>query len=336
MLGFLLSRLRGTPARPASTPLPGPGREEAGARHRIVDVDGMIRQASTRVSVDQLIRNGKKYIQVLSREKIDELINRSVKTIVDKHRASADHQSAVSAAQIAADAKAEFEELLLRQRQTDDAARAVEQSKQMLEEASFELEPVKAPAAEPPPPSPDPSPPRGFEDVAREFDRQLLQAFKGRRLLLDRSESAEAVAELDRVQDVLRGVLAKAMDVERGRLGAPGGDPREIATLKKRIEKLLAHVATMEAALKTLSAAKTFSNQQVQNLLRDLGLAQEDRNYEKKKEMLKVVLNANQGIRRAARDLAARGVSLDAPMEKAVFTRVVVDVESGLFTRSSV
>ena len=91
----------------------------------------------------------------------------------------------------------------------------------------------------------------------------------------------------------------------------------------------------MEAALKTLSTAKTFSNQQVQNLLRDLGLAQEDKHFERKREMLKVVLNANQGIRSAARALAARGITLDAPEEKAVFT-CVGDLESGIFTRSSV
>ena len=101
------------------------------------------------------------------------------------------------------------------------------------------------------------------------------------------------------------------------------------------MDKLGAYVATLEAALKTLSAAKTFSNQQVQNLLRDLGLAPDDKNLEKKKEMLKVVLNTNQGIRRKARELAARGITLDAPEEKAVFTSPESSL-SGVFSRSSV
>ncbi len=279
MLGFLLSCLRGPRPRPGSTIPLQPRREAAGHRPGMLDVDGMIRQASTRVSVDQLVRKGKKYIQVLSREKIDELINRAVKTIVDKHRATAIHQNAVSAAKIEADSRAEFEELLLQYQQTADATRAVEHSKKTLEEACFEVEPVSVCAAEPPP----------------------------------------ATANARPAPDV----------------AASGGDPREIATLKKRIEKLLAHIATMEAALKMLSTAKTFSNQQVQNVLRDLGLAQDDRHFERKKEMLKVVLDENQGIRKAARALAARGISLDAPEEKAVFTCVGA-LESGLFTRSSV
>jgi hypothetical protein len=91
----------------------------------------------------------------------------------------------------------------------------------------------------------------------------------------------------------------------------------------------------METALKTLSTAKTFSNQQVQNVLRELGLAQEDKNFEKKKEMLKIVLDTNQGIRRKARELAARGITLDAPEERAVFTDATAS-HSAVFSRSPV
>jgi len=239
----------------------------------MIDVEGMIRQASTRVSVDQLVRKGKKYIHLLSREKIDELINRSVRTIVDKHRLLADHRHAASAAQIEAESRAEFEDLLHQYQQTADVTNRVELSKQALEqefeEIRFELDPEKAPEAARPEPA------------------------------------------------------------------ASGGDGRELAILRKRMDKLGAYVATLEAALKTLSAAKTFSNQQVQNLLRDLGLAPDDKNLEKKKEMLKVVLNTNQGIRRKARELAARGITLDAPEEKAVFTSPESSL-SGVFSRSSV
>jgi len=243
----------------------------------MIDVEGMLRQASTRVSVDQLIRKGKKYIQVLSREKIDELINRSVKTIVDKHRVTAAHRHAASAAQIEAESRAEFGELLQQYQESADVNSAVEHSKQALEEEMqhirFELVPEKAPM--------------------------------------------------------------EVSQVQPERLSAPAGDVREIAVLTKRVDKLLAYITTLESALKTLSTAKTFSNQQVQNLLRDLGLAPEDKNFEKKKEMLKVVLSANQGIRKKARELAARGITLDAPLEQAVFTQAAESV-SGLFSRSSV
>jgi chaperonin cofactor prefoldin len=305
----------------------------------IIDVEGMIRQASTRVSVDQLIRKGKRFINVLSREKIDELINRSVRTIVDKHRIAAAHDRADSAAHIEAESRAEFEELLQQYQQTAEAKSAVEHSKQALEqelqEIRFELDPDKAWGEERPSAGVTTESSGAFEDFARELDKQVVQVFEIRRQLLARSGSPEGVAELKRVEEVLRGILSKLVQVEREKFRAPAGDPRESALLQKRMEKLLAYVATLEAALKTLSTAKTFSNQQVQNLLRELGLAQEDKNFEKKKEMLKVVLSANQGIRQKARELAARGITLDAPEEKAVFSNAHESL-SGVFSRSSV
>jgi len=240
--------------------LPLPGEPTAGIQR--IDVEGMIRQASTRVRVDHLVKTGKKYIHLLSRAIVDDLINRSVRTIVDKHRLATGPRTAG----IEEESRTEFEELLLQYQQTTDATSAVEHSRRMIEQ---EL--------------PKESPPAN--------DRTALAP-------------------------------------------SPGG-VREIAILQKRMEKLLAHVATMEAALKTLSTAKTFSNQQVQNLLRELGLAQEDKNFEKKKEMLKIVLDTNQGIRQKARELAARGITLEAPEERAVFTDAAESL-SDACSRSSV
>jgi hypothetical protein len=299
----------------------------------MIDVEGMIRQASTRVSIDQLIRKGKRYIHVLSREKIDELINRSIRTIVDKHRLAAAHSKASLGAQIEAESRAEFEELLQQYQETTAAKKAVEVSKQTLElelgEIRFELDPQTEGVEGRPPGNARTAPLGAFEDFIRELDKQVVQVFEVRKLILERSESPEAARELDRVEGVLRAILSKLVHVERERFTASGGDPREVATLKKRLEKLAAYVATMEAALKTLS------NQQVQNLLRELGLAPEDKNFEKKKEMLKVVLSANQGIRKKARELAARGITLEAPEEKADFSDASESL-AGVFSGSSV
>ncbi|HVR83718.1 MAG TPA: hypothetical protein VMU54_05355, partial [Planctomycetota bacterium] len=46
---------------------------------------------------------------------------------------------------------------------------------------------------------------------------------------------------------------------------------------------------------------------------RQLGLANEDKHLEKKKEALKVVLDVNRFIRREARQLEAKGVTLATP-----------------------
>ena len=93
----------------------------------------------------------------------------------------------------------------------------------------------------------------------------------------------------------------------------PCGQSRETAMLEKRMEKLYAQIAAMENALKTISNSKLYSNQQIQNLMRQLGLAQEDKNFEKKREMLKVVLDVNKLIRKEGGELAAKGITLANP-----------------------
>ena len=83
--------------------------------------------------------------------------------------------------------------------------------------------------------------------------------------------------------------------------------------LEKRIEKLYSQLAALENALKMISSSKLANNQQLQNALRQLGLLNEDKYYEKKREMLKVVLDSNKDIRKDAKDLEARGITLSSP-----------------------
>ena len=83
--------------------------------------------------------------------------------------------------------------------------------------------------------------------------------------------------------------------------------------LEKRIEKLYAQIGAMETALRTITNSKLYSNQQIQNVLRGLGLVSDDKNFEKKREMLKIVLDTNRQIRKEAKDLEDKGVTLSSP-----------------------
>jgi chaperonin cofactor prefoldin len=231
----------------------------------MIDVHGMLRKASTPLSVDQLSLNGIKRIRMISPGKMDELIRWSVRTIIHKYRLTGSPASAVPVQQMESESRSEFKELFRQYQQTADATSAVEHSKQSLAE---ELEPTPF-----------------------ELDAELPT--------LAKSETSPT----------------------------SGGNVLENSMLKRRIEKLIEHIATMEAALKTLSSAKVFSNQHVQNILRDLGLAPADKDFEKKKEMLRVVLNENQGIRRKAHELAARGIALEAPQGKAPWNGIHQSIE---------
>jgi hypothetical protein len=92
-----------------------------------------------------------------------------------------------------------------------------------------------------------------------------------------------------------------------------GGQSRETLMMEKRLEKLYAQIGALENALKTITSSKVYSNQQIQNVLRQLGLAQEDKNFEKKRDMLKIVLTANKDIRLQAKTLEEKGITLAKP-----------------------
>lgn len=307
---------------------------------RMIDVRGMLRQASTRVSLDQLFREGRQSISVLSRDKIDELINRAVRTIVDKHRFTPSPCTATSAQQIEVEAVVEFEELLQQYQETANATAVVEQSKQALaqhlQEPLLKPRPEDAGLQEAPSGTVKIDPLAAFDDFVQELQKQVAQVFNTRKFILERSEAPQAVEELNRTEEILRDTFTKLFHVNRERAAVPVEDPGEISILKKRVEKLIAHIATMETAIKTLSTTKTFSNQQIQNLVRDLGLAQEDKNLEKKKEMLSIVLNQNRSIRKKAQELAASGVTLEAPQNKAAITSSSGTSLPTLLSRSSV
>jgi len=283
---------------------------------KMIDVKGMMRQASQRVSVDQLVKQGKKTISLLSKEKMEDLINQAVKNIVDKYRAMAAGVAQVPVEQIQAESKEEFNELLSTYQQTAKAKTDLEQSKQALdgelEELRKDLEKQKALADGRLSEEAEKALVIGFKEFERELDKQVVKVFEKRKAILAETNPEEA-PELKQVEAVIRPIIARLVAAERERFQMGGGQSRETQLLEKRIEKLYAQIAAMESALRTISQSKVYSNQQINNVLRQLGLTNEDKNAEKKKEMLKFVLDANKGIHKDGAALAAKGITLANP-----------------------
>ncbi|HLY75081.1 MAG TPA: hypothetical protein VKU80_13250, partial [Planctomycetota bacterium] len=98
---------KGRPKVPPGQPRPVVPKK----RTRVVDVPGLIRQASQRIRIKELLRMGKKDITLLSREKIEDLINRSVKSAVEKLGVKGAVSDA-DMARIQADSRVQFAELL--------------------------------------------------------------------------------------------------------------------------------------------------------------------------------------------------------------------------------
>src|SRR6185503_17007184 len=69
---------------------------------RVLDINGLLQQASAKVPFVRLLKMGKKAVHLLSRDRINELINLAVKNIVDRYRVDGSHLS-VPQAQIEAE-----------------------------------------------------------------------------------------------------------------------------------------------------------------------------------------------------------------------------------------
>ena len=271
---------------------------------RMIDVPGMLRQASTRVSLDQLVKRGKKFVALLSEEKISELINQAVRTIAVKHQTGAPGAPAASMPQLAAESKQEFKELIQQYQENEKAKGELLASKENLDR---ELESLRQELSQQKQLTPDEADALAvacFRDFEKELDRISGRVFENRKKLVLEKDGPEAQAELDQAEAVLKTMIARAADAERERFAAAGGRDKQILLLEKRIEKLYAHIAALEKALHTLSSSKVFSSQQLQNVLRQLGLANDDKYREKKREMLKVVLDQNGDLRNKLKEIA--------------------------------
>ncbi len=298
---------------PAPAPAPAP---ESGGARKMIDVQGMLKQASTRVSVDQLVQKGKKFISLLSKDKIEEMINQAARNIIDKYRAMAAGIAEVPVEKIEAESKEEFNELFDQYKQTQKAKTDLESSKAALdaelEEMRKDLEKQKSLADGKLNEEAEKALIVGFKEFERELDKQVVKVFDKRKMILQ-EQSPEAAGELKQVEAAIRPIIARLVAAERERFQMSGGQSRETIMLEKRMEKLYAQIGLLESALKTITQSKVYSNQQINNVLRQLGIAPEDKNAEKKKEMLKIVLMATKDIKAKSKDLEAKGISLVKP-----------------------
>lgn len=270
--------------------------EKQGQGDDRIDVRGMIKQASTRIRVDQLVKKGTKYLSLLSKRKIDELVNQSVQNIIQKHRAVT---SGVAPETLEKESKEEFNELLTEFKKTSEAKNQLAQTKESLDieldELLKELDKQRGVTDGKLTEDAEKALVLGFKEFEIELEKLVVGVFDRRKLILENSETPEAVAEMGEIQSRLQAMISKLVGLERERFMTEGGysRDREIELLERRIAKLHEQIASMEKALKTITNSKVYSNTQIQNVLRQCGLYEEDKNYEKKKEMVKVLLTQN-------------------------------------------
>jgi hypothetical protein len=284
---------------------------------RLIDVRRALLASSSRVQVAQLARQGKKTISLLSKDRMAELINQSVRQLVGRFRDVAAGATPTIAPSSDRSAVEKLQELLQDYEETSKARADLEVTRQLLHE---ELDDVRKHIAY------EKSRAEGLieEDLTHaqflgtaDFDREMktiiARVFDTQKASLAEAESPEALKALGQLHPRIEALVFKVVQEQRARFRVrTGSEGKQIALLEKRVEKLYTQLAALENALEMISSSKQ-SSQAVLNALRQLGLVNEDKYFEKKKEMLKFVLDTNKDIRKTARDLEARGITLSSP-----------------------
>ncbi len=284
------------------------------AARRLIDVRGMLHEATCRAQVAQLAKQGRE-ISRLSPERAEELIHQALRGVIDL--SWNDFTGGPEAWQRAT---GEARDLIRQLHETARARADLEISKEFideeLQELRAELEREQRRAEQRFDESVDNALILGFKDFERQFDQAIARVFEAHRPALEETQPAEALKEFGRLQEPLRELTHRILKEERDVFMKADAQMKQIGLLEKRIAKLLEHYEACEQALKTLSTSKVQADL-VKKSLRDLGLLNDDKYYEKKREMLKIVLDTNKDIREKAGDLERRGITLATPRPRA-------------------
>ncbi len=273
----------------------------------------MIAQASTKVSVNELVKKGTKTISLLSKEKIEAMVNQAVKNIISKYRMIAAGFGDVKDEEVEKESQAEFNELMQQYQDANKAKADLEASKGEME-ANFEslqkeLETQKAIADGKLSEEAEKMMVVGFKEFEHELNKIAAKVYEKRKQILEAGgESPEAIAEFKQVEEKLNAIIKRLLENQRELFFGAGGRyarDREVALLEKRMEKMYEQMRTMENALKLFSNQKLLTNQQVANMMRSLGML-EDKNAEKRKGMLSVVLAQNLKLRKELKEFETK------------------------------
>jgi hypothetical protein len=280
-----------------------------------IDVRSIVRQASTRVEVQQLTNRKSKNLLVLSVEKLDELVRQTVTDIVARH-----HRDSSLAPGIVVEAQKEFVEVFSQYQAAVMAKNELQAAKeslgQELDQLKTYLEQQKLPHVPTERRAPNQSrvtPVSDLKTFEIELKKIVAQVFDCRRSPLEVNGRSDSGAVLWKVEERFRAVVAQIVRAEIER--APPKDAayqgQKIVVLEKRIQKLCQQIGALEGALSTIANSKPYSSQQFQSLVRQIGLWQEDKNHEKKRGILRVVLQENLEIQRGLRKPAATKAGSD-------------------------
>jgi hypothetical protein len=284
---------------------------------RSIDVRRVMAAASRQATLDQLTSQGRTTVSLLSKARMGELVNRAIRDLVEHYRDEAKKRKTPPDVSGQKSAYESLQELIKEVESANRAKAELESSRQSLLLELGELRDAlareKRRAEEEHEDALDRSPFLGVADFDRHLATIITRVCEGQIPPPDVEKPPGFLKEWERLEKLIRQRVLAVVQEERARYRPPARSNKELWMMERRVEKLYTELDALEHAIKLISSSKVPNNASVLNALRQLGILPEDKNFEKKREMLKVVLDSNQQIRRSSRELEARGISLSRP-----------------------
>lgn len=282
-----------------------------------IDVRRALRASSRTLPISELAGEGRRTVTLLARNRISELINRAVRDLVESQREIARERTKAREVPDEPSFFDRLQELLREVEGTNQARDELEASRKSLlgelEELRTELAREKIRASEKREDALDRSPFLGVADFDRKIGAIVTEVCRSQLPPEGAEKPAGFQKEWDRLEHLVRERVLQVVREERGRIRPSlAAQNKALWMMEKRVDKLYTELDALERAITIISTSKV-NHAQLQTALRELGLLSDDKYREKKKEMLKVVLDNNREIRRRHQELSSRGITLSSP-----------------------
>ncbi len=274
---------------------------KAPPRKPVVKIDNFVRKHTQAVEVEKLNQMGLTTINFISLSKINQLISLAVLKAFEKYQRIWNQNEALK---IQEEVRAEIDKQILRKQAGQEVLAEQQRSlgedvkklrpaiesrvQELAVEKQGEIGRWSILCSE-----------EGFDELEKLMRGFVAEAVQeaARRI----EKTAGANFDLEKLESLLQGVVRRVLEGERRRIQQESAQSSDQKTeiLERRLDKLKIHLAEMEETLKEMAEAKGI-DPGLPSFFKDLqGLRLDERQFEKKKGMLKAIFEDNlklQGI----------------------------------------
>lgn len=273
-----------------------PAQQQDSSSYNEAEMKSNIDALARKVSIKDLQKRGKQEVKVVRKSALLDLIQQAVRNAVSKYTVLP-----VSGETIDQESQKEFAELYEQYKTAQSVQQELASKKGLM---SKELDEVRKEL--------DIHKKLSQQTISEEEEKRQIVAFKEFEFqiekvikkIIERKKAGTGI-NVEELENELRPIIAKlAKEIYSTYASSAYLNDRTIQLLEKRIERLYEYAASLENVLKMLATQKLYTNSQIATLMTQLGIIRDDPFAEKKKGMLKIIVDQNVKLRK---DIAAMG-----------------------------